>query len=507
MYLPQFHEVPENDEWWGKGFTEWTTVKAASSLFDGHDQPKKPLNNNYYNLLDKSTMLFQNELIKKYGIGGLCFYHYYFREGKQILEKPAENLLKWTDIDTPFCFCWANESWARTWSNIGNKNAWSEKFEKIDSIQEKGKDVLLEQKYGREDEWRKHFEYLLPFFKDERYIKKDGAPIFLIYKPEEIGCLYQMTDYWKKLSEYYHIPGIYFIGMNTVHKGNGLNAIVLNAPNMFWNPVMRGKDILPIWTSGIKVFEYEKVWDNILSAKPVDGCKTYFGGFVNYDDTPRRNKNGMVIRGGSVEKFRKYLFELYKKNYQMGNEFVFINAWNEWGEGMYLEPDEVHGFRYLEAVQDAKNMVKEERTNFKVEVLYNQESSYEKDEKLQRILNKQGLIANCLDNWMLLKEKEINPAEYLRRYNYKTVAVYGMGILGKHLLFDLERAGIEIAYIIDRRVDLNHPRLEIKSVNDVLEKVDAVVVTAIADFDEIYEVLRTKVKCPVLSISELISEV
>ena len=138
MYLPQFHRVKENDAWWGEGYTEWTAVKNAKPLFEGHNQPRVPLHENYYNLLEKSTMEEQAELAQQYGVDGFCFYHYYFKDGRKILEKPAENLLNWTDIKLPFCFCWANETWARTWSNVGNKNSWNEQLEVKGSKSESG---------------------------------------------------------------------------------------------------------------------------------------------------------------------------------------------------------------------------------------------------------------------------------------------------------------------------------------------------------------------------------
>ena len=142
FYLPQFHRIPENDEWWGSGFTEWRNVKNATPLFKGHMQPKVPLDNNYYNLLNKKTVVEQTALLHKYGLSGLIYYHYYFN-GKTLLEKPAENLLSWTDISQPFFFCWANHTWYRSW--------------------EGSKEVLIEQTYGTESDWEKHFEYLLPF--------------------------------------------------------------------------------------------------------------------------------------------------------------------------------------------------------------------------------------------------------------------------------------------------------------------------------------------------------
>ena len=168
-YLPQFHRTRENDAWWGEGFTEWTAVKKAAPLFEGHDQPRVPKDENYYDLLQKETMLWQASLMEKYGIDGMCIYHYWFKDGRQVLEKPAENLLRWKEVPMPFCFCWANETWARSWSKIQNKNHWSDIYEQKKSNGSSG--ILLDQKYGREPEWKAHFEYLLPFFRDERYIK------------------------------------------------------------------------------------------------------------------------------------------------------------------------------------------------------------------------------------------------------------------------------------------------------------------------------------------------
>lgn len=506
MYLPQFHQIAENDEWWGQGFTEWTAVKAATPLFQGHKQPKKPYKENYYNLLEKTTMQQQAGWMNEYGVDGLCFYHYYFKDGRKILERPAENLLQWKDVDMPFCFCWANESWARTWSKLGNKNSWSEKFEKKENSHTDKAEVLLEQKYGREAEWKEHFEYLVPFFQDKRYIKKNRSPVFLIYKPEDIVCLSQMIGYWKELAKGYDIEDIYVIGLNINYKKKGLDAVLLNAPASFWNPAVRGGNLQPKRENGVKIYSYDDIWRNILSSEPVDGSKTYFGGFAGYDEAPRRNRNATVVQGGTAEKFRYYIKELAKKNFLAGNEFVFINAWNEWGEGMYLEPDAEYEFQYLEAVRDCKNDIKasmsvqEECADGKADFIHD-------NTELLNAINKYRLISGCLDEWMALREKNINPADYLKKSSYKRIAMYGMGILGRHFLYDLEKAGVEVAYIIDRRVELKHPKLDIKGLEDDLENVDAVVVTAIADFDEIFDSLKGKVNCPIISIAEMIREI
>ena len=171
MYLPQFYRTPENDEWWGDGFTDWTAMSKAKPLFKGHKQPKFPLHNYQYDLLKKETLLWQEKLMKQYHVYGLCFYHYWFKNGRKVLEKPAENLLKWKDIEIPFCFSWANESWGRSWSNLANTNIWASNFET--HKEHIGNGILLEQDYGEKEEWIEHFNYLLPFFEDERWVKPD----------------------------------------------------------------------------------------------------------------------------------------------------------------------------------------------------------------------------------------------------------------------------------------------------------------------------------------------
>ena len=190
FYLPQFHEIEENNKWWGKGFTEWINVKKGKKLFKNHFQPFMPLNNNYYNLLDKETVEWQTELAEKYRVYGFCYYHYWF-EGKKILEKPAENLLKWRDINQKFCFCWANHSWKKTWNGLN--------------------EILIEQTYGNKDKWKEHFNYLLQFFKDERYIKIDNKPVFMIFQPENIERLDEIIDFFNVECIKNNFNGIYII--------------------------------------------------------------------------------------------------------------------------------------------------------------------------------------------------------------------------------------------------------------------------------------------------------
>ncbi len=351
IYLPQFHRVPENDEWWGEGFTEWVAVKKAKPLFNGHNQPRIPLNDNWYNLMDKKTMEWQSQLAQKYGIGGFAFYHYWFENGRRILEKPAENLLKWKDIDMPFCFSWANESWIRTWSNVKGGNAWAGIYEgKENSKKDDG--ILLKQSYGRERAWKEHFDYLLPFFVDKRYIKIDGKPVFLIYKPGSVPCLNQMIRYWNRMAINNGLPGVYMIGVNyTKSPYSALDATMEQEPGMYFSKAYTMPEVWH-WLGSTKGVEYEKLWEDVFSRNHRAGEKVFLGGVVDYDSTPRHAGRGDLLLGVTPEKFKENFRLLVEKSIEMNNELVFINAWNEWGEGMYLEPDKKNGFQYLEAVKE-----------------------------------------------------------------------------------------------------------------------------------------------------------
>ena len=193
FYLPQFHDIPENDEWWGKGFTEWVNVKKAQPLYKGHEQPRIPMNENYYNLLDDNVKIWQANIAKEYGIYGFCYYHYWFG-GKLLLEKPMEQMLANPKVDIPFCISWANEPWTKAWVNESK--------------------VLIPQFYGGKKEWKEHFDYLLPFFKDNRYIKEDNKPLFIIYRAEVIDCLNDMLDYWTELARQNGFSGMKYAYQN-----------------------------------------------------------------------------------------------------------------------------------------------------------------------------------------------------------------------------------------------------------------------------------------------------
>ena len=346
-FLPQFHEIIENNEWWGEGFTEWTNIKKAKTLYSTHEQPIKPLGNYYYNLLEKETMIWQTKLLEKYKIEGLCYYHYWF-EGKKLLEQPAENLLKWTDIQQKFCFCWANHTWRKTWNGT--------------------LEVLQVQNYGEEKEWDDHIKYLLPFFKDQRYIKIDGKPLFMIYDSLNIPNLEKRMEYYNEVCKKEGIDGIYFItSLNDIKVINKLSSnfdsIVLREPNIaisglnfFQKLELRIKRRI-----NKKYFKKPTIFDDRLIYKKSleitkniinKNSKIIIGSFNKWDSTPRHEKNGFVIENKNIDKFKKYLLSQKRIMIDSGIEYMFFNAWNEWAEGMYLEPDEKNGYKYLEIVKE-----------------------------------------------------------------------------------------------------------------------------------------------------------
>lgn len=364
FYLPQFHNIPENDEWWGDGFTEWVNVKKAKPLFEGHEQPRIPLNNNYYNLLDDEVKIWQANLAKRYGIYGFCYYHYWF-DGKLLLEKPMEQMLANSQINIPFCICWANEPWTKAW--VGETK------------------TLIPQKYGNKKEWKEHFDYLLPFFKDKRYILDEGKPLVVIYRPEIIEVLNEMLDYWKSLAIEAGFPGLKFAyqsaGMDEIPKEKRNDsrfdydiefqpAYAFTELNKNTLPLLRklkkrvsdfvekhtGKTVRFFGSGKIAALnrvDYDMAWQTILNTTPETDLRVP-GAFVDWDNTPRHGDRGRVYVGKTPEKFTKYLTQqIVRAREVYHKDMIFMYAWNEWAEGGYLEPDEKNGYAYLEGIKKA----------------------------------------------------------------------------------------------------------------------------------------------------------
>lgn len=363
FYLPQFHRTPENDEWWGDGFTEWTNVRAAKPLFEGHYQPRVPLNNMYYDLTNINAIRWQAGLAKSCGLYGWCIYHYWF-DGHLLLHKPTELLRDTKDVDINYCICWANEDWTNAWKSSNSK-------------------TLIGQTYGGYNQWEDHFNYLISFFKDERYIKVDGKPLFVIYRPELIPHLNEMLDFWDNLSKkeglsgmcyaYQHInwtrdPGrdesrfSYAIEYQPSYARNdmisgGESAIHVAKRHIdlaMQKHFHKSLDLSFLRkSSGPEHFSYDEAWEAILNRSP-SSPKAVAGAFVDWDNTPRRHETGSVCDGASPEKFYSYMkrqIDHVRREYT--NDFIFIFAWNEWAEGGYMEPDEKFGTGYLDALKRA----------------------------------------------------------------------------------------------------------------------------------------------------------
>lgn len=365
FYLPQYHPIPENDKAYGKNFTEWVNVKKALPLFENHNQPRIPLENNYYSLLDGNTMIEQSKLAKSYGIYGFCYYHYWFKNGKKLLEKPLEMMLNTKEIDIPFMLCWANENWTKHWDGGNNE-------------------IIVEQDYGDYDDLINHIDYLCRFFRDKRYIKIDDKPVLVIYKPEIIPNLKKIVDIIKKRVIENGLPGIvlisqypdyYFSNRNNDYfdyhiqfQPKFIQDYEVEEKNLIRRKIkhfMLSHNMNQIYQVLLKKYQSKKKkalihrdycedWKKIIDFQVTDE-KLMAGAFVDWDNTPR-NKNGLVYDNANPQLFERFFSSLVKKvNEEYSTEFIFINAWNEWAEGAYLEADEKNQYGYLEAIKRVLN--------------------------------------------------------------------------------------------------------------------------------------------------------
>ena len=365
LYLPQFHIIPENDEWWGKGFTEWVNVREAKPLFEGHNQPRLPLNNNYYDLSDIETLKWQCRIAKEYGIYGFCMYHYWFN-GHLLLEKPMEMLLAHPEIDIKYCISWANHDWTDAW--------------KASNRQPK---VLIAHNFDDEKDWVDHFNYLLPFFKDPRYMTENNKPLMVIYIPNIIRKLKKMLDVWSQMARDNGFDGLTFIYQSAassfdnswdhslfdygVEMNPGYVGLANRQKNSSFFPKLMKysheiKRFLHIRRSllpqkkitEVSKADYDYTWQRILELRPISNApKMIPCAFTDWDNTPRHKERGYLYQGVSPDKFKSYFKQLIdntKKYYD--TDMIFVFAWNEWAEGGYLEPDEKNGFAFLEAIKE-----------------------------------------------------------------------------------------------------------------------------------------------------------
>lgn len=361
VYLPQYHAIPENDEWWGKGFTEWFNLKNAKPLFEGHNQPRIPLGRNYYDLSEVETLKWQSRIAREYGIYGFCMYHYWFN-GHLLLEKPMEMLLAHPEIDINYCICWANHDWTDGWkAQAGNVR------------------TLISHDFDDEEDWVNHFNYWLPFFKDSRYMKENNKPIVVIYIPHIISKLNKMLDLWTKMAKEAGFDGLTYMYQSAasaldkswdrshfdygIEFNPGYSRMFTNGSQKpWWFKFMRYsrkvKKLLGIKRGFAKIkrevtfYDYDEEWQRILNLRP-QYPNMIPSAFTDWDNTPRHITNGSVYKGVTPEKFKNYFRQLMhnaKEYYH--TDMIFVFAWNEWTEGGYLEPDEQWGYGMLEAIKD-----------------------------------------------------------------------------------------------------------------------------------------------------------
>ena len=348
IHLPQFHPIPENDEWWGKGFTEWSNVAKTKPRFKGHYQPHLPADLGFYDLRVRESRIAQAELAKEHGISGFCYYHYWFN-GRQVLETPIKEILNSKEPNFPFCLCWANENWTRNWDGQFN-------------------DVLLEQKYSTEDDVN-HIRFLFQFFQDDRYIRVDDKPVFIIYRTELFPDIIKTTDIWREEALKAGFKGLYLIRCENFTTDVDPERIGFDAsfnffPNRYGMPlyVIPGKMEQLLHKCGIKkspflddlIWNYSDIVDKQINNPHTVSYKRFPGLTPMWDNSARRDKNAMILRNSNPEEYGRWLkhithtFEPFSKE----ENFIFINAWNEWAEGNHLEPCQKWGKRYLEVTRE-----------------------------------------------------------------------------------------------------------------------------------------------------------
>ncbi len=347
FYLPQFHPIPENDAWWGKGFTEWTNVVKATTLFTGHKQPRLPSELGFYDLRLPEARQAQAKLAREHGIEGFCYWHYWF-EGQRLLELPFNEVLRTGEPDFPFCLAWANESWSRRW--LGEN-----------------KDILMRQSYSPADDLN-HIRWLLQAFADRRCIRVDGRPVFMIYRPTDLPKPRRTTDLFRNECIRNGLPEPFLIGSNS-HCWDvdcqtlGFDRTLLFMPQLGNLPEFmvdgptesrRTRNAkLGVESDTLKLYDYEEAVVSMLGNRRSYSHSVYPSIFVGWDNVPRRGEHGIIIVNSSPAVFGRHLAHLANEVQQHPEDerFVFINAWNEWAEGNYLEPDIWTGRGHLEEVR------------------------------------------------------------------------------------------------------------------------------------------------------------
>lgn len=354
FYLPQYHPIPENNVWWGKGFTEWTNTAKAKPLFPGHYQPHVPADLGFYDLRVPESRIAQAEMAREYGIEGFCYYHYWFT-GKRLLDRPFKEVLASGDPDFPFCLCWANQTWSGIWHGAPNR-------------------ILIEQAYPGYQDHMKHFQTLLEAFEDPRYITVDGKPLFLIYRPQELPDANGVLDFWRDLAIKNGLKGIYFVGVKyekSVPNNHNFDAFVTQRLKPALSRITRFQKVL---LRLAHINQKVRGWPNIYSYEDFvnEGFDEEFLAqdiypqvVPNWDNTPRSGANGLVLHGSTPDLFRIHLRKAIRavESLDVEHRIIFVKSWNEWAEGNHLEPDIRFGRQYLEVIKDELLYCKDDSQN------------------------------------------------------------------------------------------------------------------------------------------------
>lgn len=339
FFLTQFHPFPENDQWWGKGFTEWTNVTKCQPHFQGHYQPHLPTDMGFYDLRVRETRRDQIALAKQYGIDGFC-YHYYWFSGKRLLEQPFDDMLADPQSDMPFCICWANENWTRRWDAAEHE-------------------ILIAQNYTEEDDLN-FIKDLMPVITDPRYIKKDGAPFIIVYRPQQLPDPAWTLKTWRAYAEQAGIGKLHLCAAlthgNKDYASMGFDSGIEFPPHNLngISPVNDKLAFNDLFTG--YVMQFRDIAEAYLNAD-YDGQKVFKTIFPSWDNAARRGKNSLIVLNGTPDNYEYWLARTIRQTRQKfegEDSFVFINAWNEWAEGCHLEPDRKYGHGFLKATETAK---------------------------------------------------------------------------------------------------------------------------------------------------------
>ena len=333
LYLPQFHPIPENDIFWGEGFTEWTNVRKAAPLYGGHYQPQKPGVLGYYDLRDAHVRDAQAAMASAHGIDAFCYYHYWFA-GKRVLEAPFNTVLETGEPDFPFLLCWANQSWTGIWYGCPDQ-------------------IHIEQTYPGDDDFTSHFYALLPAFRDPRYFRINEKPVFVVFRPSELPDPKRFTQLWTRLAQENGLKGIHFIGFSWNwrwdHRSDGFDASITQV-NLPPKPSLAESSLKNLPT----VFEADSIIP-FVAPRGLPNTLIHPCLLPNWDNTPRSGKNGLVMRNSSPENFRKQIHEALQ--WTLGRpadeKIIFIKVWNEWAEGNFMEPEAKEGTKFLETLKES----------------------------------------------------------------------------------------------------------------------------------------------------------